>query len=191
MTRYSILKTSLLGDLLLVAEAAHLTGVYFLGGRHAPAVPRDWRQDPDHSVLRRTAAQLQAYLRGGRRSFSVSLACAGTDFQKEIWRQIALIPFGQTITYTELARRAGAPRAVRAAGTATGKNPFSIIVPCHRVVGKNGSLGGYAGGLKRKRRLLEIEHSHFPGTGAGNPKSKSPKFENKELVESCLPFCSS
>ncbi|MGA2243397.1 MAG: methylated-DNA--[protein]-cysteine S-methyltransferase [Verrucomicrobiota bacterium] len=156
MNSYSILKTTVVGDLLLLADATQLTGVYFSGCRHAPAAAH-CRHEPNHPVLEQAGAELLGFLAGQRTCFSVSLACGGTSFQKEIWRQIALIPFGQTITYTELARRAGAPQAVRAAGAATGKNPLSIIVPCHRVVGKNGSLQGYAGGLDRKRRLLEIE----------------------------------
>lgn len=157
MRVYSILKTALVGDLLLVAEGWHLEGVYFLGCPHAPAVAEDWVRDHRHAVLTQAGEELQAYLRGGRTGFSVALGGAGTEFQKAIWRQIAAIPFGETLTYTELARRAGAPAAIRAAGTATGRNPLSIVVPCHRVVGKNGSPGGYAGGLDRKRRLLELE----------------------------------
>jgi methylated-DNA-[protein]-cysteine S-methyltransferase len=159
MTYYSILKTGLVGDLLLVGDRQHLNGVYFLNCPHAPAIQPEWSLAPQDPVLKQAGEELQGYLRGARTSFSASLGCAGTDFQKEVWRQITLIPYGQTITYTELARRAGAPAAVRAAGTATGQNPVSIIVPCHRVVGKNGSLRGYAGGLDRKRRLLAMEAS--------------------------------
>ncbi|HEX4349848.1 MAG TPA: methylated-DNA--[protein]-cysteine S-methyltransferase [Verrucomicrobiae bacterium] len=163
MTSYTILKTDLLGDLLLVASPGELTGVYFHGRKHAPAPQEDWKLDPRHPVLKQAVAELQEYFAGERKTFYVPLHFGGTDFQHEIWRQIALIPFGETITYTELAERAGAPDAVRAAGTATGQNPLSIIVPCHRVVGKNGKLTGFAGGLDRKKGLLEIEMSpkHF------------------------------
>jgi methylated-DNA-[protein]-cysteine S-methyltransferase len=157
MTSYCILKTALLGDLLLVADEDHLNGVYYPDCRHAPAVEKDWRQRPGHAVLERASEEIQAYLRGDGAGFGVSLNCPGTAFQKAVWRQIALIPFGETIPYTELARRAGAPAAARAAGAATGQNPLSIVVPCHRVVGKNGTLTGYAGGLERKRLLLELE----------------------------------
>jgi O-6-methylguanine DNA methyltransferase len=100
---------------------------------------------------------LEEYLEGERTSFSVPISYNGTDFQNKIWKQIARIPFGATVTYSELAKKAGAPAAIRAAGTATGRNPLSIIVPCHRVVGKNGGMGGYAGGLDRKKSLLKIE----------------------------------
>ena len=157
MTSYSILKTSLVGDLLLVANPTQLTGIYFSDCDHSPVVQSDWKLDPRHPVLKKAAEEIQDYLKGKRTSFSVPLHFAGTDFQSEIWRQIARIPFGETITYTELAERAGVPKALRAAGTATGRNPLSLIVPCHRVVGKNGGLGGYAGGLDRKKRLLAVE----------------------------------
>ena len=96
---------------------------------------------------------------GKGKSFSVPLRLSGTDFQKRVWREIALIPYGETLSYSELAKRAGAPHAVRAAGRSTGRNPVSIIIPCHRVVGKNGNMCGFAGGLEKKRHLLELESS--------------------------------
>lgn len=165
MTSYSILKTLLVGDLFLVANPTQLTGIYFSGCEHVPAVRSDWVFNPRHAVLEQAGEQLQDYLKGARTSFSLPLHLAGTDFQQRVWREIAKIPFGQTITYSDLAQRVGAPRAVRAAGTATGKNPIGIIVPCHRVVGKNGSFGGYAGGLDRKRYLLNLEQP--PGDSSG------------------------
>jgi methylated-DNA-[protein]-cysteine S-methyltransferase len=157
MNCYSILKTAKLGDLLLVADETHLTGIYFNDCEHVPPMGKGWKLNPRHSVLQRAAAEIQEYLKGNRKSFSIPLRFAGTSFQQSIWTQIAKIPFGETITYTELAKRAGAPTALRAAGTATGRNPLGIVIPCHRVVGKNGGLGGYAGGLDRKKRLLEVE----------------------------------
>lgn len=150
------LKTALLGDLLLTASETELTGVFFADCEHA-ARRREGEHNPKQPVLRRAAVEILEYLKGARTNFSVPLRCEGTDFQREVWRQIALIPFGETITYGTLAERAGNSRAVRAAGTATGRNPIGIIIPCHRVVGKHGALGGYAGGLARKRRLLKIE----------------------------------
>jgi len=156
MTFYSILKTAL-DELMLVANKTELIGIYFLNCHHVPAKRDSWILDARHPVLKQAAKQIQEYLDGNRNSFSLPLGSTGTDFQKRIWQQIARIPFGKTISYTELAKRAGAPKAIRAAGTATGKNPFSIIVPCHRVLGKNNELGGYAGGLKRKRHLLALE----------------------------------
>jgi methylated-DNA-[protein]-cysteine S-methyltransferase len=157
MNSYTYLKTKLLGDLLLVANDTHLTGIYFSDRKHAPKPATHWTLNPKHLVLQQASIEIQEYLAGERTEFTVPLHFAGTDFQHEIWRQIALIPFGETITYTELANRAGSPSAVRAAGAATGKNPLSIIVPCHRVAGKNGALTGFAGGLDRKKSLLEIE----------------------------------
>jgi methylated-DNA-[protein]-cysteine S-methyltransferase len=101
--------------------------------------------------------QLGEYFEGGRRVFELPLAPSGTRFQQQVWEGIAGIPFGRTLTYAQLARQVGAPDAVRAVGAATGRNPLSIVVPCHRVVGTDGSLTGYAGGVDRKRRLLELE----------------------------------
>ena len=147
----------MLGDLLLVATPSHLVGVYFSNQPSGPKLSADWKMDPSHPILRKAGKELQEYLAGKRTSFSVPISFNGTEFQREVWKQIARIPFGKTISYTELAHRAGAPRATRAAGTATGRNPLGIIIPCHRVVGKNGGMGGYAGGLDRKISLLKIE----------------------------------
>jgi methylated-DNA-[protein]-cysteine S-methyltransferase len=103
------------------------------------------------------AKQLEGYFARKRQRFSVPLRLVGTDFQQAVWRQIARIPYGETITYGDLAERAGAPRAIRAAGANTGRNPISIIIPCHRVVAKNGGMCGFAGGLETKRGLLDLE----------------------------------
>lgn len=157
MTSYDIVKTTELGDLLLVASDGKLTGIYFNDRKHAPKPKSDWQLDPKDPVLKQAVTELREYLAGRRKSFSTPLCSTGTDFQSEVWRQIAQIPYGETITYAELARRVGKPAAVRAAGTATGRNPLSVVVPCHRVVGKSGRLTGYAGGLNRKQRLLVME----------------------------------
>lgn len=158
MNCYSIIPSPI-DDLILVADAAALTGLYFVGCNHIPAASNRWTLNAQHPVLRQAASQLQEYFAGKRTEFSLPLRLAGTAFQQRIWREIALIPYGETINYGDLAKRAGAPQAMRAAGTTTGRNPASIIVPCHRVVGKNGSLCGFAGGLERKRHLLELENS--------------------------------
>lgn len=157
MKYYTILKTKHLGDLLLVTSAKHLTGIYFMGCDHVPASRDGWELNPAHPVLKQTVKELQEYFAGKRTSFSIPLQPEGTEFQQEIWRQIARIPFGETTTYSELARRAGAPDAVRAAGTATGSNPLAIVIPCHRIMGKDGALRGFAGGLDRKKYLLGVE----------------------------------
>ena len=157
MKSYTYLKTQLVGELLLVANATHLVGIYFANHKHVTKPPGGSKLDPKHPVLLQASKEIQEYLNGTRTTFSIPISFEGTDFQREIWRQIALIPFGQTITYSELALRAKAAKAVRAAGAATGRNPLGIIVPCHRVVGKNGSLTGFAGGLDRKKSLLGLE----------------------------------
>ena len=118
---------------------------------------RDWKRDARHAPIRQAKRELAEYFSGRRKRFSVKLAPEGTAFQRAVWKAIAQVGFGKTIAYAELARRAGRPRSARAAGAATGRNPIGIIVPCHRIVGSNGSLTGYAGGLSKKRALLELE----------------------------------
>ncbi len=115
------------------------------------------RAGDEHPLLDRLASQLDEYFAGGRRSFDLPLDPVGTAFQREAWRALCAIPYGDTRTYGQQAVAIGRPRAVRAIGAANGRNPISIVVPCHRVVGANGSLTGFAGGLDVKRRLLELE----------------------------------
>jgi methylated-DNA-[protein]-cysteine S-methyltransferase len=156
MIRYRTIVTPL-GALFATGAGGALTGVYFEGGRHAPAISPQWVEDPRAQPLEECARQLADFFAGKRQCFDLPMAPRGTPFQQRVWREIAAIPYGETITYAELARRAGAPGSARAAGAATGRNPLSIVVPCHRVIGSAGSLTGYAGGLDRKTRLLEIE----------------------------------
>jgi methylated-DNA-[protein]-cysteine S-methyltransferase len=156
MTRYIRFDTAL-GPVFATANAKGITGIYFEGQRHAPDIASDWIEDPRNEALAECARQVRAYLSGQQRAFDLPLAPEGSDFQKRVWRQIAAIPFGATLTYAELAKRAGSPGSARAAGAATGRNPLSIVVPCHRVVGSDGSLTGYAGGLPRKKKLLALE----------------------------------
>lgn len=162
MKSYLILKTELLGELLLTADATHLTGIFFNDCQHALIPKREATSAPAHPVLRQAAKELQEYFNGARTTFAVPLAFTGTKLQEAVWKQIARVPFGETITYTELAQRAHAPEAVRAAGTATGQNPLAIVIPCHRIIGKDGKLRGFAGGLDRKRSLLALENN-LPG----------------------------
>ena len=156
MIRYARFDTSL-GRVLATARDDAITGVYFDGQRYEPAVDPAWTEDPGHPPLAACAQQLRDYFEGRRNSFELPLAPEGTPFQRRVWEEIARIPFGATLSYAELALRAGSPTAARAAGAATGRNPLSVVVPCHRVVGSAGALTGYAGGLARKARLLEIE----------------------------------
>jgi methylated-DNA-[protein]-cysteine S-methyltransferase len=156
MIRYARFTTAL-GSLFATAAADRITGIHYEGGRHAPAISSEWVEDPRYAPLAECARQLADYFAGKRQGFDLPLAPEGTPFQQRVWREIARIPYGETISYSELAARAGAPASARAAGAATGRNPPSTVVPCHRVVGSHGSLTGYAGGLERKTRLLEIE----------------------------------
>jgi methylated-DNA-[protein]-cysteine S-methyltransferase len=148
-----------LGELTLVASDHALTGVYFPHHwvKPSPAVlgvEVDLAADP---VLRESARQLEEYLAGERVSFDLPLALRGDDFQQQVWALLDEIPFGETTTYGELAERLGNQTLAQQVGKAVGQNPLSIIVPCHRVVGKDGKLTGYAGGLKRKQFLLDLE----------------------------------
>src|SRR5258706_9214165 len=132
-------------------------GLKFDRQRQAPAMGGDWIEDPRARPSEHCARQIGEYFDGKRTSFDLPLAPEGSQFQRKVWMQIARIPYGERITYSELAKRAGAPGSARAAGAATGRNPISIVVPCHRVVGADGSLTGYAGRVPRKAKLLEIE----------------------------------
>lgn len=156
MTHFARIATPLGGVLLTAAEGS-ITGIHFLDGKYVPPVGESWREDPDAAPLAECARQLRDYFEGKRQSFDLPVAPTGTPFQKRVWQEIACVPFGETVTYAVLATRAGAPGAARAAGAATGRNPVSIVVPCHRIVGTDGRLTGYAGGLNRKAQLLEIE----------------------------------
>ena len=155
--RYYDLYESPQGQMLLVADGEGLSGVYFDGQKYLPRVDPDWRRDARHAPLQQVKRELAEYFGGERKRFETALAPEGTPFQQAVWKAISAVGFGKTITYSELALHAGFPGSARAAGAATGRNPISIIVPCHRIVGSNGSLTGYAGGLDRKRALLALE----------------------------------
>jgi len=144
-----------IGELLLTSDGEALTGLYMAGGRHALVAADDWNRDDD--PFDDVRAQLAAYFAGELTDFDVPLAPAGTPFQLSVWRALEEIPYGQTRSYGQLAARVGNVRACRAVGLANGRNPISIIVPCHRVIGASGTLTGYGGGLERKRHLLAME----------------------------------
>jgi methylated-DNA-[protein]-cysteine S-methyltransferase len=139
-------------DLRLAASETGVCGIEF----HWPRVARGERND-SHPCLREAARQLRAYFAGDLRVFDLPLDLQGTDFQKRVWRQLLTIPYGETRSYSEVAAAIGAARAVRAVGAANGANPVAIVVPCHRVIGMNGKLTGYGGGLPLKKRLLALE----------------------------------
>ena len=156
MMRYTE-HASPLGRLLLVATSQGLAGVYFEQHQHFNGPSTDWQRDDGQPVLRQTIAQLDAYFAGERRSFDLPLDVQGTPFQRAVWDALCRIPYGACTTYAQHAQSIGNPRAVRAVGTAIGRNPVSIIVPCHRVLGAQKALTGYAGGLERKKTLLCME----------------------------------
>ncbi|HEY8068886.1 MAG TPA: methylated-DNA--[protein]-cysteine S-methyltransferase [Burkholderiales bacterium] len=145
------------GQMLLVATEEGVSGVYFAGQKYFPEKDKQWKRAPEHARLKQAKRELAEYFAGRRKRFDVALAPDGTPFQRAVWKAISSVGFGKTLTYAELAGKAGFPGSARAAGAATGRNPISIIVPCHRIVGSNGSLTGYAGGLDRKRALLALE----------------------------------
>ncbi|MGV9314708.1 methylated-DNA--[protein]-cysteine S-methyltransferase [Streptomyces sp. NPDC003691] len=143
------------GPLTLVATDGVLSGVYMSDQRHRPG--EETFGEPSAEPFGETVRQLDAYFARELTEFDLPLNLAGTEFQRRVWAQLLLIPYGETRTYGELAEALGNPGASRAVGLANGKNPVSIIVPCHRVIGAGGSLVGYGGGLPRKQRLLAFE----------------------------------
>ena len=145
-----------LGKLLLARTTKGLAGVWFEGQKHHPA-PLAVVRRPDDALLRRAADQLHAYFAGESVVFDIPLDLQGTPFQRSVWQALLAIPGGQTRSYGEIAKALGSADAVRAVGGAVGRNPVSVIVPCHRVIGSDGSLTGYAGGVDRKKALLELE----------------------------------
>src|SRR5437899_10094938 len=146
---------SAVGTLLLAGDANALRLVSFESSKHAAPPQADWTQDraPFTEVIR----QLQAYFRGELKEFDLPLALEGTEFQLRVWNTLRTIPYGETISYAQLAERLGNPKAVRAVGLANGSNPIPIVIPCHRVIGSDGSLTGFGGGLSTKKMLLELE----------------------------------
>ena len=159
---YSIIDSPV-GQILLTSDGTSLTGAYLDGfaevlDRLAVRTGADPVEDPDLDVLVAARAQLGEYFAGERTEFTLPLAPLGTDFQLQVWEALTTIPFGQTAGYGELAGWIERPTAARAVGAANGKNPISIIVPCHRVIGAGGALTGYAWGEERKQTLLDLEH---------------------------------
>ena len=144
-----------IGALLLIGDSSGLIHIGLPQSRHPLPLDPSWQRDADAFVEARR--QFDAYFAGERTTFDLPLSPRGTDFQRAVWKALCDIPYGETISYAELARRIDRPRAVRAVGLANGANPLSIIVPCHRVIGSNGSLTGYGGGLDAKRWLLDLE----------------------------------
>lgn len=148
---------SRLGTLRLLATSKGIAGVYFEQHKHLRP-DTDWCHDPASTLLQEAARQISDYLAGQRQNFDLPLDMGqATPFQYQVWRALQTIPYGSTISYGQLAQRIERPKAVRAVGAANGRNPLSMIIPCHRVIAASGNLHGYAGGLERKRVLLEME----------------------------------
>ncbi len=151
--------TGPLGTLVLAAQSGTLIGAWFVDQRHFPQARASWRESPDDALLQAAARQLGEWFAGRRRGFELPLAPVGTPFQQAVWREIARVPYGTKASYGAIARALGQPKACRAVGAATGRNPLSIIIPCHRLVAGDGALTGYDGGLERKAALLQFEQS--------------------------------
>jgi methylated-DNA-[protein]-cysteine S-methyltransferase len=144
-----------IGPLTLTAVDGELTGLHMHEQRHAPVDGDTWVRDD--AAFKDVAGQLDAYFAGELERFDIDLDLRGTDFQRRVWAGLLEIPYGETISYGELARRVGSPKGSRAVGLANGRNPVAVIVPCHRVVAGDGGIGGYGGGLERKEFLLALE----------------------------------
>jgi methylated-DNA-[protein]-cysteine S-methyltransferase len=147
-----------IGTLTLATDGKALTGLQM-----APAtIERDWKRDDRAPVLREAKKQLAEYFSGARTRFDLPLAPEGTPFQLKVWEALREIPYGETRSYADIAQYVGSPKGFRAVGLANGRNPIAVIVPCHRVIGADGSLTGFGGGLPRKKKLLELERREGP-----------------------------
>jgi methylated-DNA-[protein]-cysteine S-methyltransferase len=161
---YTYLETRL-GQILLAGDEDGIRLISFQTEKDAPQPEPDWVDNADS--LATAAVQLEEYFAGRLEEFDLELAPRGTPFQKRVWQELERIPYGTTISYSELAERIGNPKAVRAVGTANGANPLPIVIPCHRVIGADGSLTGYAGGIEIKEALLALEGAILDlGTGS-------------------------
>jgi methylated-DNA-[protein]-cysteine S-methyltransferase len=146
-----------LGELLLVGDETALRGLHMQDGPRPVPVPPEWRRAPD--AFAEAVEQLGEYFAGRLTEFDLPLEPGGSPFQRRVWDELGEIPYGETASYGEIARRIGRAQAARAVGAANGANPISIVIPCHRLVGSSGGLTGYGGGIERKQALLELEAS--------------------------------
>ncbi|MCP5267107.1 MAG: methylated-DNA--[protein]-cysteine S-methyltransferase [Burkholderiaceae bacterium] len=165
MKYYGIFDTAL-GRLLLVETRGALAGLYFMGQKYQPEpsalAGQGVERDDTRPIFARTLEQIEHYATGQRTRFELPLAPAGTEFQRSVWQALAAIPYGRTDSYGALATAIGRPRAARAVGAAVGRNPISVVIPCHRALGADGALTGFAAGLDCKRRLLALESAGAP-----------------------------
>ena len=154
MTHYT-LHSSPLGELHLTMSSGQLTGLWMAEEKHTPCLDAQWQHNA--APFSQVRKQLDEYFGGKRQSFSLDIFTTGTSFQKSVWQQLQKIPYGKTASYSEIAAAIGNARATRAVGSANGKNPISIIIPCHRVIAASGAIGGYSGGIANKKWLLNHE----------------------------------
>jgi methylated-DNA-[protein]-cysteine S-methyltransferase len=162
MICYTIFETKEVGDLLLIANDTHLIGLYYTDNKLAPKINRDWTEKHTHPVIFQAIAELLEYLKGRRKFFDVQTYSDGTKFQEQVWIQMMQIPYGETISFSELAQKTGMHNSVRATATAVARNHIDIIIPAHRVIAKSGAIGGFAGKWNRKEVLLELESKNKP-----------------------------
>ncbi|HBX36466.1 MAG TPA: cysteine methyltransferase [Pseudohongiella sp.] len=158
-TYYSVYESPV-GSLLLAGDGSALRLIGFPSGKAARQPQPDWMRR--NEAFKQVKQQLQAYFAGELKSFDLNLAPQGTDFQRQVWQALQQIPYGATASYGDIARQIGRPDASRAVGAANGQNPIPIVIPCHRVIGSDGSLTGFGGGLACKRQLLVLEQQHSP-----------------------------
>lgn len=154
---YTVMKSSV-GEVTLVADNVSLRAIYWLNQKPDRVKFPDLENNDSNHVLKSAVKQLKTYFSGTRREFDIPLRPVGTVFQEEVWLALRSISYGETVSYSDIAKQIGRPKAVRAVGAAIGKNPLSIMIPCHRVIGANGKLIGFAGGLSTKEFLLNLEN---------------------------------
>jgi len=150
--------TTPLGTVFVATNGTHITDMRFKGQRYFASIPKEWKRG-EHKLFAKAKKQVLEYFAGRRTAFDLPLAPKGTEFQKGVWGIVQNIPYGEIKTYADVAEKTGNKKAVRAVGTAIGRNPLCVVVPCHRVVSSSGTLAGYAGGLVRKKRMLALEGS--------------------------------
>jgi methylated-DNA-[protein]-cysteine S-methyltransferase len=164
---YDYFESRLVGRLILAGDKEGLRHLEFCNAKRPSIIKDGWRHDA--LALQPVKEQLSAYFNGRLRQFDLELAPVGTLFQKKVWEALREIPYGRLACYLQIAKRVGNPKAVRAVGSANGKNPIAIIIPCHRVIGKNGRLIGYGGGLGIKQRLITLENPDYPAQPLAPP----------------------
>ncbi|AWP77003.1 methylated-DNA--[protein]-cysteine S-methyltransferase [Bordetella bronchiseptica] len=165
-----------LGPMRLAARGQALCGAWFVDQRDCPTAA-GWTPDAAHPALRQAAAELEQWFAGRRRAFEVDMQPEGTPFQRQVWQALLELPFGATISYGELARRVGRPKAARAVAGAVGRNPISILIPCHRIIGHDTSLTGFGGGLPRKQALLAHEGHRYLSRAARARRVSTTQME--------------